>query len=78
MTVYNMCGGTSHKGTPKGKLANVGSSVVNVGIDRSRLDLCVWKNLVMSRVLIIMITAARNAIHSSATFVWVLMAIPKP
>ena len=37
--MQNMCGGISQQGTFNGKLTNVGSNAVNVGMDRIRFEL---------------------------------------
>lgn len=65
-------------GTLSGKLRNVGSNTVNVGIDRSRFMLCGWKNLAASLVITMIAIDARNVVHSSAMFVGLnmLMFVP--
>ena len=35
---YTACGRISSKGTDKGKLSSVGSSIVRIGMDRSMFD----------------------------------------
>jgi len=65
-------------GTYDGKLMNVGSSTVNVGMDRIRFDLCGWRSLAASLVFTIMASDARNIRSSIVTFVWLMMSMPIP
>ena len=78
MSMYARCGGISRVGTSNGKLRNVGSSAVNVGMDRIRFELCGWNSVVVSLVFSIMIIAVRNIIHSIAMFVGLRMFRPVP
>lgn len=65
-------------GTFNGKLRNVGSSNVNVGMVRIRFELCGWNNVVVSLVFSMMIIDMRNIMHSMAMFVWLLMFMLVP
>ena len=56
-------------GTFNGKLRNVGSSAVNVGIVRIRFVLCGWRSVFVSLVFSMMIIDVRNIIHSRVMFV---------
>lgn len=65
-------------GTYDGKLMNVGSSTVNVGMNKVRFDLCGWRSVVASLVFTIMAVEARNTRSSIVTFVWLTMSMPVP
>lgn len=69
MDMQARCGGISQAGTFNGKLRNVGSNTVNVGITRIRFDLWGWKSVTVSFAFSIMIIDVRNTIHSSVMFV---------
>ena len=59
---------------------NVGSSTVNVGMDRVRFrfDLCGWRSVAASLVFTIMTVDARKIRSSIVTFVWLTMSMPVP
>lgn len=65
-------------GTCNGKLRNVGSNNVNVGMVRIRFVLCGWKSVAVSLVFSKIIIDIRNSIHSIVMFIWLLihMLIP--
>ena len=65
-------------GTYDGKLMNVGSSTVNVGMNKVRFDLCGWRSVAASLVFTIIAVDARNNRSSIVTFVGFRMSMPIP
>ena len=63
----------SKYGTFNGKLRNVGSNTVNVGIVRVRFDICGCRSLATSLFFIIMKAQAAKDIHSIVMFAWLCM-----
>jgi len=75
---YTVCGNISNEGTPNGKLRNIGSNTVNVGMDKIIFELWGWKNINMSLVFSMIIIEVRNASNSIVMFVGlsILISIP--
>jgi len=68
----------SSRGTDKGKLSNVGSRTVKIGMDSSRFDGWCWNSVHASFVLSMIVRDVRKKVHSRRMLARLVILIPIP